>query len=92
MLNKKLVYTLIVTLFVSAVGTAVLNILTDIHMMALLMLHSLVSFTILVWFLIDIYRNPHVRNRWVWMVLTFIASGVVMIVYTVTYVPEKHAA
>ena len=92
MLTRKLAYSLIATQFVSTVAITVLISRTDINTLILLLLQVIITLIILIWFLIDIYRNPNVPNRWVWIVLTLIATGVVMIAYTITYVPNKQPA
>ncbi|MEM8894227.1 MAG: hypothetical protein AAGC88_06600 [Bacteroidota bacterium] len=89
MLTRKLAYTLFAIQFISAIAMTVLISQTDINVISLLLAQVAITLIIMIWFLIDIYLNPNVPNRWVWMILTLIATGIVTIAYTVTYVPKK---
>lgn len=92
MLSKKSGYLLIAL----AVLSSILTVITiqfyefdPIDIMMIVLVLAIVHFVVMIVFIVDAYRNGSVQNRWIWIVLMIIAPIVVMIAYTLTYVPDS---
>lgn len=88
MLSKKIGYILIAMVVLSSILTVIMIQFYDIEILNLLLALTFVHFVAMLVFVIDIYRNLSVPYRWVWIVLMIMAPIVVMIAYTITYIPD----
>ncbi|GEM_PF-6969122 len=63
----------------------------EISTVSLILTTLILHLIIIVLFVLDISKNQRMPNKWVWMVLIFLAPVIIMIAYTVTYVPSRAA-
>ncbi|MEQ9300868.1 MAG: hypothetical protein RIF33_20005 [Cyclobacteriaceae bacterium] len=88
MLSRKLGYILIAMVTLSSILAVIIIQFYDVEILKLLLALTFVHFVALLVFIIDIYRNSSVPYRWVWIVLMIMAPIIVMIAYTITYIPD----
>jgi hypothetical protein len=89
MLTKKLAIILIAAMVLSSILAVLGSLFYEVDILVVLLLHTMIYTVIIVWFIADIYRNTQVPYRWVWIILTILAPIVLLIAYTITYIPSK---
>ena len=89
MLSRKLGYLFIVIVIMSSILCMVAATFYGLDIIAALLIHSTIYFVVLMVFIIDIAKNPSVSLGWVWIILIILAPVVIMIVYTITYLPPS---
>jgi hypothetical protein len=88
MLTRKLAFILITLIVFSSVMLVAINWFCDVDFLMFLGVYTLVYAVILIWFMVDIYRNTKVPYRWVWILLSIMAPLVIMIAYSIVYIPS----